>query len=83
MNAPIQGAGAEILLASLRKLQYPLACTVHDEITIISPKDKAIEAKQHLKEAMLEGFTEILPDFDQLLNSLVDIKVGSNWAEAH
>jgi DNA polymerase-1 len=83
MNMPVQATGAEILLASLRKLQYPLASTVHDEITIIAPEDKAEEAKAHLNEAMVEGFTEILSEHDQLLNGLVDIKIGSNWAEVH
>lgn len=83
MNMPVQATGAEILLASLRRLQYPLASTVHDEITIIAPEDKAEEAKAHLNEAMVEGFTEILSEHDQLLNGLVDIKIGSNWAEVH
>jgi len=83
MNMPVQATGAEILLASLRRLRYPLASTVHDEITIIAPEGKAEEAKAHLNEAMVEGFTEILSEHDQLLNGLVDIKTGYNWAEVH
>ncbi len=83
MNAPIQGTGAEVLLASLRRLKYPLSSTVHDEITIVVPETEAVEAKQHLEEVMHQGFIEILPEYDQLLNGLVDIKVGNNWAAVH
>ncbi len=83
MNAPIQATGAEILFASLRKLKRPLASTVHDEITIIAPKDEAEAAKEELTTAMIDGFTEILPEYDQLLNGLVEVKLGQNWAEVH
>ena len=83
MNAPIQATGAEILLASLRKLKRPLASTVHDEITIIAPTDEAEAAKEELTTAMIEGFVEILPEYDQLLNGLVEVKWGQNWAEVH
>ena len=83
MNAPIQATGAEILLASMRRLDRPLASTVHDELTILAPIGEADKAAKELKEAMLAGFSEILPEYDQLLYGLVEVSIGKTWADVH
>lgn len=83
MNAPIQATGAEILLAAMRRLKRPLASTVHDELTILAPINEAETAAEELKQAMLSGFSEILPEYDQLLNGLVDVSTGKTWADVH
>ncbi len=53
------------------------------EITIIAQADEAETAKKELTTAMVEGFAEILPEYNQLLNGLVEVKLGKNWAEVH
>ena len=83
MNAPIQATGAEVLLAAMRRLKRPLASTVHDELTILAPINEAEAAAEELKQAMLSGFSEILPEYDQLLNGLVDVSTGKTWADVH
>ena len=83
MNAPIQATGAEILLAAMRRLNRPLASTVHDELTILAPIGEADTAAKELKEAMLAGFLEILPEYDQLLYGLVEVSIGKTWADVH
>ena len=45
--------------------------------------DEAEAAKEELTTAMIEGFTEIIPEYDQLLNGLVEVKQGQNWHECY
>jgi DNA polymerase I-like protein with 3'-5' exonuclease and polymerase domains len=83
VNMPVQATAAEILLASLIRLKRPLYGTVHDEITIVVPEGDADAAAIELESAMVEGFMEIFPNGEKLLNGLVEVKTGSNWAQVH
>ena len=84
LNTPIQGSAADILkramigvAAALRR--EPVAemlLTVHDELVFEVPKD-SLDAARALIEREMTGAAELS------CGLVVDIHVGSNWAEAH
>ena len=84
LNTPIQGSAADILkramigvAAALRR--EPVAemlLTVHDELVFEVPKG-SLDAARALIEREMTGAAELS------CGLVVDIHVGSNWAEAH
>lgn len=83
INAPIQGSAAEAMLASIIQLPRDMYATVHDELTVMVKKDQPEEAVHELEQAMIKGFLQVFPDGERLLNGLVEVKTGNNWAQAH
>jgi DNA polymerase I-like protein with 3'-5' exonuclease and polymerase domains len=84
-NAAIQGTGADILKQALvnvnKRLLKPendvkLVGTVHDEIILECPKDKAKQVKKALKVAMEDAGRKYL----KKVPVVVDISIGDNWA---
>jgi DNA polymerase I-like protein with 3'-5' exonuclease and polymerase domains len=87
-NHPIQGSAGEILLASLARLPEYLAGLdarlynhVHDEILLSVAESDRCEAAQALEGAMVAGFLDIFPEGAALVDGLVEVKTGANWAE--
>lgn len=83
INAPIQGSAAEAMLASIIHLPLDMYATVHDELTVMVKKEDAQQAATELETAMVKGFLQVFPDGERLLNGLVEVKIGDNWAEVH
>jgi DNA polymerase-1 len=87
-NHPIQGSAGEILLASLAQLPNRLCGLdarlynhIHDEIILSVAEGDGHKAAQALEAAMVAGFLEIFPEGVALVNGLVEVKTGNNWAE--
>lgn len=85
-NAAIQGTGADILKQALVNvnecLLYPnsgvrLIGTVHDEIILECPKDKAEQVSAALKIAMEDAGRKYL----KKVPVIADVSVGDNWAD--
>jgi DNA polymerase I len=84
LNTPIQGTAADIMkkamigvAAALRK--QPVAkmlLTVHDELVFEVPAERLAEARAIIEEQMISAA-------ELRCGLVVDIHVGSNWAEAH
>jgi DNA polymerase-1 len=86
LNFPIQGAGAEGLLAALRKLPAALAdldaapvIAVHDEIVLEAREDQAEEAGRRLEAVMRDGMLEVLPELPK--RGLAEARVVRDWSE--
>ena len=91
-NHPVQAAAGEVMLHSLiilyERLQtsglsntvHIVSC-IHDELILeIDDSEKIVaSAKQLLKESMISGMLQVFPT--ATLRDLVDVKVGSSWAE--
>ncbi len=84
MNAPIQGAAADIMKIAMnnvrkelqnRKLKSKLVLQVHDELLIEAHKDEVTEVEQILQEQM-EGAASLLVKLE------IDMHQGTNWYEA-
>lgn len=84
LNAPIQGASADIIKLAMvnvfnrlkrEKLRSKLILQIHDELILESPQDEVEKAKLLLKEEM-----------ERVLNLAVpltaDVSTGANWAAA-
>ncbi len=87
-NHPIQGSAGEILLASIARLPEYLSGLdarlynhVHDEIILSVAEGDSGKAAQALEGAMIAGFLDIFPEGAALVNGLVEVKSGNNWAE--
>lgn len=87
-NHPIQGSAGEILLAALAQLPQHLGGMdarlynhVHDEIILSVTAGDCDKAARGLAAAMVAGFLEIFPEGEALVNGLVDVKIGANWAQ--
>lgn len=85
-NAAIQGTGADILKQALVNvnecLLYPdsgvkLIGTVHDEIILECPKDKALQVSQILKTAMESAGRKYL----KKVPVIADVSIGDSWAD--
>jgi hypothetical protein len=92
-NFPIQGACADASMLALTAIDQMLfdagidggpIAWVHDEILLEVPAGDAERAAKLLERAMVHAFEETFPGSREmgLLNGLVDIHIGSNWAEA-
>lgn len=90
LNTPIQGGAAEIIDRALIRIQpsfiyqgpWKLVHQVHDELGAFIPNTpQDIEHAEHvLRSEMISGFQDMFPE--GIINNLVDIKYGNNWAEA-
>jgi DNA polymerase I-like protein with 3'-5' exonuclease and polymerase domains len=87
LNTPIQGGAAEVLMATLARLEKrlegvdsKLVNVVHDEIILEVAEKDAVRAKNAVEKAMIEGMKAIFPDAHTL--NLVEATVGKNWADA-
>lgn len=81
LNSPIQGSQADILKLAMVDLgeklkgsDIDLILTVHDELVVECPAEKAAEAGRLIKESMVGAITLAVP-------VLVSVKQGANWAE--
>jgi DNA polymerase-1 len=82
VNFPIQGTAADILkramlalYASLDSGSAQMILTVHDELLIESPQDRADEVAETVRAAMQNAVTMAVP-------LTVDVGIGPNWREA-
>ncbi len=84
MNTPIQGAAADLIkLAMIRTdkmlreagLKSRLILQIHDELIIEAPIEEAEQAKEILKQAMLEAAELNVP-------LSVDVGMGKSWFDA-
>ena len=85
INAPIQGAAADIMKLAMIKVwhglrdKYPdakIILNVHDELVVEVPESKANEIAKYIKVEM-ENVVKLSPPL------VVDTNVGSSWLEAH
>jgi DNA polymerase-1 len=85
INAPIQGGAADIIKRAMIRLPQALKSSdlsakmllqVHDELVFEVPKNEIEKTKEVVKKIMESSTTLSVP-------LVVDIGVGSNWAEAH
>ncbi|MEE1085922.1 MAG: DNA polymerase I [Schaedlerella sp.] len=84
MNAPIQGAAADIMKIAMigvnrelknRNLRSRLILQVHDELLIEAHKDEVDEVQEILKIQMEQAVTLRVP-------LIIDMHTGMNWYEA-
>lgn len=89
LNTPVQGGGSEVLLSAIKRipelkhLGARLEHTVHDEILLSAPIEHAEETARELNRIMCEGFLDIFPQATQMLDDLVEVKIGATWADVH
>jgi DNA polymerase I-like protein with 3'-5' exonuclease and polymerase domains len=85
-NAAIQGTGADILKQALvnvnERLLYPengvkLVGTVHDEIILECPRDRAQQMNEALKAAMEDAGRKYL----NKVPVVADVSIGENWGD--
>jgi DNA polymerase I-like protein with 3'-5' exonuclease and polymerase domains len=85
-NAAIQGTGADILKQALVNVNKRLLCldsgiklvgTVHDEIILECPKDRAKRVSKELKEAMEDAGRKYL----KKVPVVADVSIGNNWGD--
>ncbi|MCA1595647.1 MAG: hypothetical protein LC772_04390, partial [Chloroflexi bacterium] len=84
LNTPVQGTGADGLKRSLallweRRSQSPEAAPIiacHDEIVIECPADRAGEAAEWLRRAMIDGMAPLIHP----VPVEVEVSVGQTWA---
>ena len=84
VNMPIQGTAADILKLAMIDVHAALAragsparmiLTVHDELLFESPRGRAAEAAELIRERMEHATSLVVP-------LTVDIGVGDNWKDA-
>jgi DNA polymerase-1 len=86
MNYPIQSSAWEVLALAILYVDQHASAGIHishhvyDELILLSPKIKSIEAAGLLQDAFYHGFHTCFPTAPDL--DLVEIGVGSSWAEA-
>jgi DNA polymerase I-like protein with 3'-5' exonuclease and polymerase domains len=86
MNYPIQSSAWEVLaLAILYVDQHApegihISHHVYDELILLAPEEKTLEAAKLLKDAFYHGFHTCFPGAPDL--DLVEIGIGKTWAEA-
>lgn len=82
-NAIVQGTAADLMKRAMLKM-YPrlkkygarLVSTVHDEVIVSTPIDKAKEVFEIVKQSMIEDNVLSVP-------IEVDVKFGRTWEECH
>jgi DNA polymerase-1 len=89
INAPIQGAAADIIRRAMIRLPSAIAASgieaqmllqVHDELVFEVPQDQADDLKALAREVM-EG--ACAPSMCLAVPLVVEAGQGRNWAEAH
>lgn len=86
MNYPIQSSAWEVLALAILYVDkhasggINISHHVYDELTLLSPKAKAIEAADLLQDAFYHGFHTCFPTAPD--RNLVEIGMGDSWAEA-
>ena len=85
LNMPIQGTAADIMKLAMidayktlkkNKLNAKMVLQVHDELIVECPEKEADEVCEILKNSMSCIAALSVP-------LMVDVKIGSSWAEAH
>jgi DNA polymerase-1 len=84
-NTPVQGGAADLIKRALMVLPQALqgtgaviVGTIHDEILVEAPEERAIEVAHILQTVMEEAGQAYLTR----VPTVVDIRIGSNWANA-
>jgi DNA polymerase-1 len=89
INAPIQGAAADIIRRAMIRMDDALAASklsaqmllqVHDELVFEAPEAE-VEATIRLVRKVMEGAA--LPAVDLSVPLLVEARAADNWDEAH
>jgi DNA polymerase-1 len=84
VNSLIQGSAADLIKLAMIRLNnllpddIRLILSVHDEIVVLAPEERAEEAVEYMKEAMLgEGIQKLLR-----VPLTSDVKIVDRWSEA-
>jgi len=90
INAPIQGAAADIIRRAMMRMHAALAeaglsdvkmlLQVHDELVFEAPETKAEEAMRLIRSVMEKA---AVPAVDLSVPLVVDARAAANWDEAH
>ncbi len=90
INAPIQGAAADIIRRAMMRMHAALAdaglsdvkmlLQVHDELVFEAPRDKAEAAMAVIRPVMEKA---AVPAVDLTVPLVVDARAADNWDEAH
>lgn len=85
MNYPIQSSAWEVLALAIKYIDQTdphikISHHVYDELTLLVPEHKKLEAAQLLKDAFYYGFKTCFPDAPD--RNLVEIGAGITWEEA-
>jgi DNA polymerase-1 len=90
INAPIQGAAADIIRRAMMRMPAALAeagladvkmlLQVHDELVFEAPRDRAEAAMAVIRPVMERA---ALPAVDLSVPLVVDARAADNWDEAH
>ena len=90
INAPIQGAAADIIRRAMMRMHAALAdaglsdvkmlLQVHDELVFEAPAEKAEEAMVLIRSVMEKA---AVPAVDLTVPLVVDARAAANWDEAH
>ena len=87
-NYPIQGSAGDVMYRAMYRTQQlldeagidaKLMVSVHDELLILSEKQCAEQAKEILKDGMLQGWLDIFPDSNT--DNLADVAIGTRWSD--
>jgi len=89
INAPLQGAAADIIKRAMRKIYWSIKnlnfkssmiLQVHDELVLESPEEEVEKIVPVIKEIMISAPK---PLYSMQIPLEVDVGIGSNWNEAH
>jgi DNA polymerase-1 len=83
INTAVQGSAAEVLMVALIDLYrrgLKLVLTVHDEIALEAPMEDAEWQKDRLVDVMQQAMLSLFPKAPT--NGLIEVDIGSTWAEA-
>jgi DNA polymerase-1 len=89
INAPLQGAAADIIRRAMVRLPGALAdaglkarmlLQVHDELVFEAPEKEAAKTAALVKDIMENA---ALPAVEMSVPLTVEAKAGKNWDEAH
>ena len=89
INAPLQGAAADIIKRAMRKIYWSIKnlnfkssmiLQVHDELVLESPEEEVEKIVPVIKEIMISAPK---PLYSMQIPLEVDVGIGSNWDEAH
>ena len=86
MNYPIQSSAWEILALAILYVDehapegIHISHHVYDELTLLAPEEKKLEAAEILRDAFYYGFHTCFPGAPD--QDLVKIGIGETWAEA-
>ncbi|MGD8618395.1 MAG: DNA polymerase [Gammaproteobacteria bacterium] len=86
VNFPIQSSAWEVLALAIRYVDehategIHISHHVYDELVLLAPEDKALEAARLLQDAFYHGFRTCFPGAPD--RGLVEVGVGRTWDEA-